>query len=106
MNGFILRSIDFDPQIQKVFNTLYSDIPPTDWRKWLEVSSKEEYENLAMKLSGISEPSVIDKLRGQKTDSRKLSVDFRSLLKSWSSSNPIVVCHTSGTSGGSLSELK
>jgi len=106
MNGFILRSIDFDPQIQKVFNTLYSDITPTDWRKWLKVSSKEEYENLAMKLSGISEPSLIDKLRRQKTDSRKLSVDFSSLLEGWNSSNPIVVCHTSGTSGGSLSELK
>ena len=50
MNGFILRSIDFDPQIQKVFNTLYSDITPTDWRKWLEVSSKEEYENLIEKV--------------------------------------------------------
>lgn len=98
---------DFDSDLQKVFNKTYSNIPPVDWRSWLDVSSREEYESLSLKLSGLSSmEDFFERLKVEKTDPKLLSVNVESFLASYNGSKPLVVCHTSGTSGGQLSDIK
>lgn len=98
---------DFDLDLQKVFNEAYSHIAPVDWRSWLDVSSREEYESLSLKLSGLSSvEDLLERLKVEKTDPKLLSVNVESFLASYKGSKPLVICHTSGTSGGQLSNLK
>ena len=49
-----MPSYDFDLETQEIFNVLFGDIKKTDWKKWLSINSKEEYEETAIKLSGLS----------------------------------------------------
>ncbi len=85
----------------------YSEITVTNWKNWLNISSKEEYESLALKLSGLSSvDDLFDRVRTEKTDPRKISVKPESLSDFDIKSEPLFLCHTSGTSGGQLSDLK
>ena len=45
---------DFDFGIQEVFNKNFSDIKKSNWKSWLDISSSEEYENLVLKLTRLS----------------------------------------------------
>ncbi|MFB0561252.1 MAG: hypothetical protein ACETWM_08560 [Candidatus Lokiarchaeia archaeon] len=102
-----MQSYDFDPNLQKVLEDAYSSIPPTNWKSWLDISSREEYESLVQKQLGLlSVDELLERLKVETTDPKLLSVDINSLLAFHNSSRPLVVCHTSGTSGGQFSDLK
>jgi hypothetical protein len=99
-----VTSYDFDPDVQKVFDH-YAGIPSTNWREWLTLS-REDFESLAVKLSGLSAVGdLFDRLQEQTTDPRSLSVDVDSVI-AVHTKGPLVICHTSGTSGGHISDLK
>ncbi len=102
-----MNSFDFDLETQKIFNKQFSDIPRTDWKKWLEISSKEEYEELAIKNSGLSSiEDVFERIKKEKTDSKELSIDPYNLLDKTDKSEDLIVCHSSGTTNSDLSALK
>ncbi len=104
--GGFLRSYDFDVNLQKIFDHYYSKIPKINWKSWLDISSREEYESLALKISGLSSVgNLFDRIKIEKTDPKLVSVDVESYLDSYNESH-LIICHTSGTSGGRLSDLK
>ncbi|MBU7018087.1 MAG: hypothetical protein HXS44_11310 [Theionarchaea archaeon] len=94
---------DFDPQLQKVFHDMYGSIPRTNWKSWLSISSGEEYECTALELSGLSD-NWSEQMKKETTEPRSLSVDVDSIIESHD--GPLVFSHTSGTSGGHISDLK
>ncbi|MGC1121398.1 MAG: hypothetical protein WBA22_09915 [Candidatus Methanofastidiosia archaeon] len=95
---------DFDPEIQEIFSSQFGDIPLSNWESWLSISDREEYEDVALKESGLPEDSL-SRVYTEKTDPRSFSVDVDTFLKSHE--EPVVVfCHTSGTSGGSIKDVK
>ena len=100
---------DFDSKVQEIFLKKYagwtSALP--DWRSWLGISSREDYESLMLKLSGLhEEKDLLEKLETEKTESRQISIDMRTFFKIRRSTTPFTICHTSGTSGGGVSSLK
>lgn len=102
-----MGSFDFDLELQRIFDNCYSEMPPTNWKSWLDISSKEEYESLTLKQSGLSSvDNLFNRIREGKTDPRQISVNIESYSDSYSGSQPLFICHTSGTSGGKLSDLK
>jgi hypothetical protein len=95
-------SYDFDPNVQQLFHAAYADIPSAAWRRWLTFSSRKEYESAAITLSGLSEiDDLTTRIRYERTDPKSLSVDVTTLPGS-----PLIVCHSSGTSGGSIADVK
>lgn len=95
---------DFDPEIQQVFSSQFGDIPLSDWESWLSLSDREEYEDSAIKQSGLPEESL-SQIETEKTDPRSFSVNVDTFITSHEDS-VLVFCHTSGTSGGSIKDLK
>jgi hypothetical protein len=56
-------------------------------------------------LSGLSSTdSLLDRIQTEKTDPKSFSVNVKSLITT--RKGPLIVCHTSGTSGGSISDVK
>ncbi len=102
-----MNSFDFDLETQKIFTKQFSKIQPTDWKKWLDISSKEEYEELALKNSGLSSfNDVFERVQKEKTNSKDLSIDLYNYIRNQHSSEPLIVCHSSGTTNSKLSALK
>jgi len=102
-----LNSFDFDLGTQKIFNKEFSNIPSTDWKEWLDISSTEEYEELALKNSGLSSINdIFERIRKEKTNSTNLSIDLYNFLENHNESKPLIVCHSSGTTNSDLSALK
>ncbi|MFW9829985.1 MAG: hypothetical protein ACFFEY_20625 [Candidatus Thorarchaeota archaeon] len=102
-----MTSFDFDFETQKIFNKQFSQIPRTDWKKWLDISSKEEYEELAIKNSGLSSTEdIFERIKKEKKDSKELSIDPYNLLEKTDTSEELIVCHSSGTTNNDLSALK
>ncbi|MFW9896404.1 MAG: hypothetical protein ACFFD7_11415, partial [Candidatus Thorarchaeota archaeon] len=100
-------SNDFDIDVQKVFNELFKDIPLTNWKKWFDISSKEEYEELTLKNSGLSSViDIYDRIEKEKTESRELAIDLNNFLDSFLGSKPKILCHSSGTTDSKISALK
>ena len=98
---------DFDLQIQDVFNTLFSNIKPIDWRNWLDIDSKEEYEEITIKNSGLdSVKNLMNRIKYEETNSRSFSIDLEKFLDSYHEQNTPIFCHTSGTTNSNLSMLK
>jgi len=54
-----LISYDFDSEVQGIFDKKFSEISLTNWKRWLDITSKEEYEELSLNLSGLC--SIEDK---------------------------------------------
>lgn len=97
---------DFDYNAQQIVDQLFSTIIPIDWRDWLDISSREEYENLAFKLSGLSEISNYqDRIINEKTASKDLSVSIEQCVSKLNFP-AFIFCHSSGTSGGRIDSLK
>jgi len=70
-----LNAYDFDGSLQQYFFQSFSDIKTVDWRNWLKINSREEYEELALKQSGLKEiEHLYDKLKYEKTNSRSFSI--------------------------------
>lgn len=102
-----MTSIDFDRNIQEVFNKNLLDFKPVKWRDWLKISSREEYENLAIKLSGLDKvDNLFDRINKENTNSRSFSIDIKSYLNSYDFVEPQIFCHTSGTTNGDIGQLK
>ncbi len=102
-----MKSFDFDFEVQEIFTKKFSNIKSLNWKSWLEIGSKEEYEELALKLSGLfSIENVLERIKEEKTDSRSFSIDLNSFLVTWQDKDPPIFCHTSGTTDNKLSNLK
>ena len=83
---FQLKSYDFDVKVQETFYELFKDIPKTDWKSWLEISSVEEYEQLSLELSGLDRiNSIYQKLKQESISSTEFSVNIREFLETSSS---------------------
>ena len=102
-----MKSFEFDYKVQKKINSSFSNIKRINWRKWLEINSKEEYEELSLKLSGLSSiEDIFSRIKSETTDSRRFSIDLEHFLKNNQNSDSLVFCHTSGTTNSKLSMLK
>ncbi len=102
-----LNSFDFDLKTQEIFNKKFSNTQSTDWKKWLDISSSEEYEEVALKNSGLSSISdIFERIKKEKTDSKDLSIDLYNFLESHYASELLIICHSSGTTNSDLSALK
>ncbi|MFW9879267.1 MAG: hypothetical protein ACFFG0_39825 [Candidatus Thorarchaeota archaeon] len=98
---------DFDPEIQSIFNNSFFDIKSTDWKNWLEVSSKDEYIELVLKNSGLSSISnIFEKITTDKNSSNLLSIDLYNYISEYDEFEPLIVCHSSGTTNSDMSALK
>ncbi|KYK37747.1 MAG: hypothetical protein HXS46_03170 [Theionarchaea archaeon] len=101
-----MKQYDFDPDVQRILGAVYGDIPSINWRQWLAISSVEEYESTALKLSGLSTmENLFERMKNEKTDPKSFSVNVESFLGSHEES-PVIMCHTSGTSGGDIADVK
>ena len=57
-----------EPDIEEIFDKKFSDLPSIDWKKWLNIGSREEYEELSLKLSGLSSiEDIFDKIGSEIT---------------------------------------
>jgi len=102
-----LETHDFDEKVQNNFNKAFSDIERINWKNWFEIDSQEEYEELSLKLSGLSSiEDLFDRIKSETTDSRSFSIDLDDFLNSDKVSDPLIFCHTSGTTNSKLSMLK
>lgn len=102
-----MKCFDFDENVQKLLNDYLSDIKPTNWKSWLDISSSEEFEELCLKNSGLTSVNEIFKrVTSEITDSRSFSINLEEFLSNYSQSYTPIVCHTSGTTNSKLSALK
>lgn len=102
-----MNAYDFDGNLQQYFFQSFSDIKTVDWRNWLKINSREEYEDLALKQSGLKEIEYLhDKLKYKKTNSRSFSVEINTFTKNYEGNDPLIFCHTSGSTNSSLAGLK
>ncbi len=109
-----LDAYDFDINLQKVFYSYFKDIKSSNWKKWLDISSVEEYEDAIFKNSGLSNDIITDTY-SKKTDPKEFSLNPKTFLKenlekddinNLFSKDTAIVTHTSGTSGGDITKLK
>lgn len=100
-------SFDFDNHVQSILNQKCSNIPKIEWRKWLEVNSKEEYLNLVLKQSGLHQiNNILTRIHQEKTNSRSFSVEIEKVLDKQKEKEISIFTHTSGTTNSNLSALK
>ena len=102
-----MESYDFDRKVQEAFNSSFLDIKSINWQNWLDIRSKEEYEELSLKLSGLSSiDDILTIIKTETTNSRSLSINLEDFLDKTHESNSLFFCHTSGTTNSNLSMLK
>jgi hypothetical protein len=102
-----LVNYDFDEEVQFEFTTSFSDIPPVNWKDWLRISSKDEFETKALKVSGLDNfNDILERVKKEKTESRSFSVDHESYIKDYEGPDPLILVHTSGTTDASLKGIK
>ncbi|MFX0000653.1 MAG: hypothetical protein ACFE9Q_09865 [Candidatus Hodarchaeota archaeon] len=102
-----MESYDFDKDVQINFNEYFSSIERINWKQWLEIDSREGYEELSLKLSGLSSvEDFFNRIKSEKTDSRSFSIDLKDFLDNNKGSDQLIFCHTSGTTNSNLSMLK
>jgi hypothetical protein len=98
---------DFDRNVQNILNNSFSNIQPTNWKNWLDISSSEEFIDLCLKNSGLSSvENIIKRVSSEITDSRSFSIDLENFLSNYNKSYIPIICHTSGTTNSMLSALK
>ena len=102
-----LNFFDFDLGVQNIFDKQFSNIPSTDWKKWLDISSKEEYEDLSLRNSGLSSiEDIFGRILKDRLNSKYLSVEPHSYLEKYQGSRTLIICHSSGTTNSDLTALK
>lgn len=100
-------SFDFNRSIQDIFNKKIKIDKKINWNQWLKIHSKEEYEELAFKLSGIANnDDHINDLNTIKTNSRNFAVEIVNYLNNEIIDDFEIFCHTSGTTDAKISNLK
>jgi hypothetical protein len=95
---------DFDKETQFVLNNFLLNVTSTDWKSWIKLSTREEYEEYLIKNSGFSSFSEV--LEQKNLASKAFSVDINTFIKDYDSSDAIVLCHTSGTTNSNITALK
>lgn len=104
-----MKGFDFDIKTQSIFDETYSFSAESTWQDWLKISSKEEYLELCLKNSGLSnvdKDKLYEEVKTKKTDSREFSIDITNFLENYSKEYPPILCHTSGTTNNNPSALK
>jgi hypothetical protein len=102
-----MKFFDFDRKTQDIFNYFLADFKKVDWKSWLSLTSREEYEDLALKLSGLDTlTNIYKRIQKEETNSRSFSVYLPSFLESHNFKEPLILCHTSGTTNSDISQLK
>ena len=102
-----MEAYDFDKDVQKVFDKSFSDISHIDWKEWLNISSKDEFETLAVKLSGLDKVNdLLNRIKKEKTNSRSFSVNLDTYIEDYDGFDPLILVHTSGTTDSSLAGIK
>ncbi len=102
-----MKSHDFDKEIQSIINGICSTIPKVDWRKWLDASTKGEYLDLALKLSGLDQvEDLLLRLRKEKTENQNFSVKINEFTGVTKEGELPIFTHTSGTTNNDLNALK
>lgn len=102
-----MKSFDFNFGVQEIFNKQFSSIKPIEWKSWLDINSKEEYEDLALKLSGLNAiENILERIKDEKTEPRSFSINLTSFLGTWQDKEIPILCHTSGTTDNKISNLK
>ncbi len=93
---------DFDPQTQEIFNNRFREFKKVNWKRWLDIASREEYEDIVLKNLGV-EADIFDQIPYRKTDPYMMAVppfgNQGTLSEGSERSGPSILCHTSGTSG-------
>jgi hypothetical protein len=103
----IVSSYDFDLETQKIINNAFGDISPTNWRSWLDISSREDFEELALRNSDLYRiDDIYKKLLSMKVNPNDFSENPIEFAKHYGESNLLIMCHTSGTTNSNLSALK
>lgn len=109
-----MKVYDYDVILQDEFNRYFSDISRYEWRKFLDISSKEEFEDACFSNTGLS-VDILDNIKDKRTDPREISIDSNMILNPekhlnkldhFTDESLIITTHTSGTSGGNLTSLK
>ncbi|MFX1375159.1 MAG: hypothetical protein ACFFA0_05050 [Promethearchaeota archaeon] len=102
-----MRSFDFDFEVQKLFDNSFSEIKSTNWQEWLDLTTREEYEELALKNSGLSSvENLFEKIEKEKSSSTDLSIDLDQYISENQNSESLFICHSSGTTNSDLKALK
>ena len=102
-----MKFFDFDRKTQEIFNNFLLDFKPINWKSWLKLTSREDYEDLALKLSGLNKiDNLYERIKKEETNSRSFSIEISSFLNSYNSKEPLVLCHSSGTTNSDISQLK
>ncbi len=91
------QKIDLDSQTQELFNNKFRDIKRINWKSWLDIASKEEYEDIILSNLRL-DADIFDRIPFKKTDPHTMAVTpFEN--PEFEQSGPSILCHTSGTSG-------
>ncbi|TXT61063.1 MAG: hypothetical protein BAJALOKI2v1_50031 [Promethearchaeota archaeon] len=102
-----LKGYDFDLELQERFNSFFSDIPKTDWKRWFDIQGINDFYELTLKNTGLLRVDDFDKkISTTKTNPRTFSVDIEAYLESYNGGDPLIMCHSSGTTNSDLSKLK
>ncbi len=98
---------DFDKNVQDILNNTFADISAIDWKRWLNISSPQEFEEVSLKLSGLNSVSDLNsKISREKTNPNSFSLNVEDFLKRYNKPYTPIICHTSGTTNTNLSALK
>lgn len=73
----------------------------------MDITTKEEYYETILKNSRLSNVEDFqERIHSIKTNSRDFSVDLKNYITNYTGSEPLIMCHTSGTTNSDLSALK
>jgi hypothetical protein len=102
-----MKYFDFDGKTQEIFNNFLSNFKTVNWKSWLRLTSREDYEDLALKLSGLNTiDNLYERIKKEETSSRSFSIEISSFLNTHKFTEPLILCHTSGTTNSNISQLK
>jgi hypothetical protein len=101
-----MTNYDPDPDLQCMFNNLYALLPPINWRQWLDITDIRDYEALTLHLSGLSSVENISERIRNSPSQTLLTSKNPSHDEARNPSDPLVLCHSSGTSTQNLAAIK
>jgi hypothetical protein len=94
---------DIDSSVQSLFNKSLRDLQISDWKDWATLEYPLEFEERAFEITGI-DYNDWEKHSSNGIGSKGISVNPDELNSHYE--EPIFLCHSSGTSGGNISNLK
>ncbi|MFO8017649.1 MAG: hypothetical protein R6U96_03380 [Promethearchaeia archaeon] len=97
---------DFDRSLQEIFNSKLTGMKFT-WREWLNITSKEEFLETALKNSGLDTvENIFDLIKYGTTSSREFTLDPPQHLSQCGKMEIPIFTHTSGTTNPTIENLK